>query len=66
MYSDFMLRDQFEDDVVEDLEDLEGRYLITSVLEYQRQLSEGRVPIERKELVKVDVEKRPRPWRESK
>jgi len=58
MYSDFMLSGQFEDDTLEDLETLEGQFLITSTLEYQKQLSEGCVPVERKEPVRVDVDQR--------
>ena len=68
MWSDLFINrnDQPEEDFAEDLETLEGRYLISSTIEYQKQLAEGRVPVERKEPVKIDVDKRPRPWREEK
>ena len=64
MYSDFMLSGQFENDTLDDLEDLEAMYLITSTLDYQKQLSEGRVPVERQEPVRVDVEQRRKEERE--
>jgi len=65
MYSDFMLNGQFEDDTLDDLEKLESMYLVTSTLEYQKQLSEGRVPVERQEPVRVDVDERRKAEREN-
>jgi len=59
-----MLSGQFENDTLDDLEDLEAMYLITSTLDYQKQLSEGRVPVERQEPVRVDVEQRRKEERE--